>query len=175
MKNIVYGQSSGRPTSEREKSTSRPHPRRWLRQTFLLPCVLAGLAGCAGFEQSHSNPTFYELLDRDGPTGLKVTGFMPGCTGSCLEKVVRKVASVVGSAPVIAVGPNQPPPRRWFVINADQQSMPHPVAQLTGRMIGPGDSHKSSSAFAPSYESAPSTVFQHSMAAFTSRFFGSVG
>jgi hypothetical protein len=174
MKSIVAGHSDGLPRSERAASFSGLHPRKWLRQTFLLPCVLAGLAGCARFEPGHSNPALYVLLDRDGPTGLKVTGFMPGCASSCLDEVVRKAASWASSAPVIAVGSNQPSPRRWLVINFDQRSMPHPVAQLTGRMVGPGDSYKSSSTSAPAYESGPPIVFEHSIAAFTSRFFGSV-
>jgi hypothetical protein len=175
MKSIVARHSDGLPPSERATSSSSLHPRKWLRQTLLLPCALAALAGCAGFGPGHSNPAFYELLDRDGPTGLKVTGFMPGCISSCLDEIVRREASLVASAPVIAVGPNEPSPRRWLVINADQRYMPHPVAQLTGRMIGPGDSHKSSSTSAPAYESAPPVVFEHSMAAFTSRFFRPVG
>jgi hypothetical protein len=175
MKNIVIRHCDGLSPAAHATSSSRLCPRRWLREAFPMLCVLTSLAGCAGFKPSDPNPTFYELLDKDGPTGLKVTGFIPGCTSSCLNAVVRKEASAVGSAPVIAVGPNQPSPRRWLVINVDQRVMPHPVAQLSGRMIGPGDSHKRSNTSAPAYESAPSIVFEHSMAAFASQFFGSVG
>jgi len=114
----------------------------------------------------------YEVMDKDGPTGLKVTGFMPGCTSSCLYDVVRAELALVSSAPVIVLGPDQPAPRRWFVINLDHRSIPFPAMQLTGSMIGPGDSRQSSSASAPSYESAPEAVFKRSVAEFASRFFG---
>jgi hypothetical protein len=175
MRNFITRHSDGLPPSARATSSSRAGPRKRLREAFLLSCILAGLAGCAGFKPSDPNPAFYELLDKDGPTGLKVTGFIPGCTSGCLNEIVRKEASWAASAPAVAGGPNQPPPRRWLVIHVDQRSIPHPVAQLTGRMIGPGDSHKISNASAPAYGSAPSIVFKHSMSAFASRFFGSVG
>ena len=144
----------------------------WLRRTAVLTLALAGLTGCAGLISPRSPTTTYELMDKAGPTGLRVAGFMPGCTSSCFDEVVRTELSVVSAAPVIAMGPNQPAPRRWFVINVDYRIMPRPVVQLTARMIGPGESRRTSSTSAPTYESAPPVVFKRSVAEFASRFFG---
>lgn len=114
----------------------------------------------------------YELLDEGGPTVLTVTGYMPGCTSSCLDEVVRTQVATLTSAPVTALGPNQPAPRRWLVINIDHHHAPRPVAQFTGTMVGPGESRRSSSTSAPAFGSAPPVVFKRSVAEFASRFFG---
>jgi hypothetical protein len=163
------------PLAQEIRTSSRFYRGAWLRKTACVLLVSASVNGCAALESDRTPQPSYEILDKDGPTGLKISGFIPGCTSSCIDKIVRKEASIVGLGPVTVVGPNEPSPRRWLEISVDQRNSPRPIAQLWGRMIGPGASQHISGTAAPAYEAAPQIVFESSMSAFMSRFFGKVG
>lgn len=164
-------------SSESTPSESTPRSflfpsRKWLRRTFVLSCAVA-LSGWAVSMPARAAPVVYELLDKDGPTGLKITGFVPGCTSACMDNIVRTALGSVSSASIAAAGPDQAAPRRWFTISVEQRYYArHPMSQITGCMVDPGGSRQCSSTSAPAYEYGPSVVFKRSVADFVSRFFG---
>ena len=167
-------QIGGEPSAVASGGTSDGSKwRRRLTRSCILTLALSGLTACAGSMPAPSPATSYVVMDKEGPTGLKVTGFMPGCTKSCLDEVVRNQLASVAAAPVIVLDPTQPAPRRWFVIHLDRHyTPPLPITMLTASMSGPGDIQQSSSMSGPAYESAPQAVFEHSVAQFIARFFG---
>jgi hypothetical protein len=111
-------------------------------------------------------------MDKDGPTGVKVTGFVPSCTSSCMDAIIRTELGSISSASITTAGPNEAAPKRWFSINVDQRYTPNPVSQITGCMVDSNGSRKCSSTSAPAYDYGPPVVFKRSVADFVSRFFG---
>jgi hypothetical protein len=160
----------------RSGRTARSTPsRRFRPQNWLWPlALLLSLAGCAELGAARDAPS-YEVMDKGGPTGIKILGFIPDCTSSCLDRVVLKEVSGVGAAPIAKIGRDQAAPRRWFVIHVDQRYNPSPSVQLTAQMIGPRECRMFSSTPVPAYSAAPAAMFNDSMADFVRRFFGSGG
>lgn len=159
------------PSSGSEPGPSLGSSRIWLARAFFVCCALA-LAGSAGSKPARADSLAYELLDKDGPTGVEITGFVPSCTSSCLDQIIRTELGSVSSASIVTPGPDQAAPRRWFSINVDQRYTPNPVSQITGCMVGADGSRKCSSTSAPAYDYGPPVVFERSVADFVSRFFG---
>jgi hypothetical protein len=163
-------------TDDGSSSDSEPRPslgssRKWLARALFVSCALA-LTGCAVSIPAHADPVAYELLDKDGPTAVKVTGFVPSCTSSCLDEIVRTELGSVSAASIAVAGSSTTAPRRWISINVDQRNTPKPVSEITGCMIGADGSRKCSSMSAPAYDYGPPAVFCRSVANFISRFVG---